>query len=72
MPKAEVIKILGKPNSKHAWGGEIWTYDNLGLTVYFDESEGLSVIELKPADEKAVLEIKALYQAVNQLVTDIK
>ena len=31
---------------------------------------GLSVIELKPADEKAILEIKNLYKAVNQLVTD--
>lgn len=33
---------------------------------------GLSVIELKPADEKAILEIKNLYQAVNQLVTGNK
>lgn len=33
---------------------------------------GLSVIELKPTDEKAILEIKALYQAVNQLITGSK
>ena len=35
-------------------------------------ASGLGVIELKPSDEKAILEIKALYEAVNQMVTNKK
>lgn len=31
---------------------------------------GLGVIELKPADEKAILEINALYNAINQAIND--